>query len=47
MPRVYDKLQQVYAISRSEGITTAEAADRMAEDRIARLGRLKAFHLPR
>lgn len=45
--RIYDKLQQVYAISRSEGITTAEAADRMAEDRIARLGRLKAFHLPR
>jgi len=44
---IYGKLLQVYAISKRDGITTAEAADRMAEDRIARLGRLKTFHLPR
>ncbi|MFS8641271.1 MAG: leucine dehydrogenase [Symbiobacteriaceae bacterium] len=43
---IYDKVRAVLHIARKEGITTAEAADRLAERRLAEIGRLRRFHLP-
>ena len=43
---IYDKVRAVLAIAREEGITTAEAADRMAERRIAQIASLRRLHLP-
>ncbi|HEY8393292.1 MAG TPA: Glu/Leu/Phe/Val dehydrogenase dimerization domain-containing protein [Thermaerobacter sp.] len=43
---IYDKVRAVLRIAREEGITTAEAADRLAERRLEAIGRLRRFHLP-
>ena len=41
------RLRQIFAIAREEGITTAAAADRFAEQRMASVGRLRRFWLGR
>ncbi|HEY8450462.1 MAG TPA: Glu/Leu/Phe/Val dehydrogenase dimerization domain-containing protein [Bacillota bacterium] len=43
--RIYDKLLEIFAISQREGVTTAEAADRLAERRIERLAPLRRLYL--
>ncbi len=42
--QVYDNLMQVFAIAKRDGIGTHTAADRMAEERIAVIGKLKQTH---
>lgn len=42
--QVYDNCMKVFAISKKEDIATYKAADRMAEERIRVLGRLKQHH---
>lgn len=44
--QIHDKLLQIFAISRQRGITTAEAADLMAEQRIETIGRLRRLYVP-
>ena len=41
---VYNNLMQVFAIAKRDGIGTHTAADRMAEERIAMIGKLKQSH---
>ena len=43
--RIYDTLQQVIEIARSRDITTAQAADRLAEERIEAVRRIKRIYL--
>lgn len=52
-PRVRQRVEQigqrlstVFATARRDGLPTAEAADRVAEERIAAIGRLRGFLLP-
>lgn len=40
------RLTEIFALAKGEGITTAEAADRAAQQRIAAVGRLRGFLLP-
>lgn len=42
--QVYDSLMQIFAIAKKESIGTHTAADRMAEERIRTIGRLKQTH---
>jgi glutamate dehydrogenase/leucine dehydrogenase len=42
---IADRLRAMFALAREEGITTAEAADRFAEQRMARVGGLRRFWL--
>ncbi len=42
--QVYDNLMKVFAIAKRDGIGTHTAADRMAEERIATIGKLKQTH---
>jgi leucine dehydrogenase len=42
--QVYDNLMQVFAIAKRDGIGTHTAADRLAEHRIATIGKLKQTH---
>lgn len=42
---IYDKLLEIYELSEKEGISTAEAADKLAEARIRRMRPLKKFYL--
>jgi leucine dehydrogenase len=42
--RVYDNILKVYEIAKRENIGTHTAADRLAEDRIKTIGRLKQRH---
>jgi leucine dehydrogenase len=42
--RVYDNILKVYEIAKRDGIGTHTAADRMAEERINTIGRLKQRH---
>ncbi len=42
--RVYDNIAKVYAISKRDNIGTHTAADRVAEERISTIGRLKQRH---
>ena len=42
--QVYDNLMQVFAIAKRDGIGTHTAADRLAEERIATVGKLKQMH---
>ncbi len=44
---IYDALLRVYAIAQREGIPSFEAADRLAEERLAAVGRLTRTWLPR
>jgi valine dehydrogenase (NAD+) len=41
-----DRLRAVFALARQEGVTTAVAADRFAEQRLAAVGGLRRFWLP-
>ncbi|MCM2280852.1 MAG: NAD-binding protein [Bdellovibrionaceae bacterium] len=43
--QVYENMMQVFAIAKKEGISTHVAADRLAEERIKVIGRLKQTHL--
>lgn len=42
---IYDNLLHVFAIARREGIPTQQAADRLAEERIAKMARVKSNFL--
>lgn len=42
--QVYDNLMKVFAISKRDGIGTHTAADRLAEERIATIGKIKQMH---
>lgn len=42
---IYNAVKKVIEISKRDNITTAEAADRMAEERIAKIAKTKAIHL--
>ncbi|MDQ7792968.1 MAG: Glu/Leu/Phe/Val dehydrogenase [bacterium] len=44
---IHDNVRRVLAIARQEGIPTYLAADRLAEDRIARIGQLHQMYMPR
>jgi valine dehydrogenase (NAD+) len=39
------RLRQIFAVAREQGITTAAAADHVAEERMASIGRLRGFWL--
>jgi leucine dehydrogenase len=43
---IYANIQRVIAIAKADGIPTYRAADRLAEDRIRRIGEQKKLHLP-
>lgn len=43
---IYDRLTEIFAISRQEGIPTYLAADRLAERRIAKIGQLNRIYVP-
>ena len=43
---IYDTTKQVFSIAADEGVPTAVAADRMAERRMAEVGRLRGLWLP-
>jgi len=45
--KIFDKILRVIEISKRENIPTYEAANRMAAERIAKIGALKRIHLPR
>ena len=42
-----ERLAAVFVTAEREGLPTAEAADHVAEERMAAVGRLRSFHLPR
>ena len=44
--RVYRTLREIFTIAREHHISTAEAADRFAESRIDRIGRVQRFWVP-
>lgn len=41
-----ERLRTIFAVARGDGVTTAEAADRFAEQRMAAVGGLRQFWLP-
>lgn len=43
--QVYDNLMKVFAIAKRDGVGTHTAADRLAEERIATIGKLKQSHI--
>ena len=43
---IYDTLSEIFHRSKKEDISTNEASDREAEDRIRKIGELKTFYLP-
>lgn len=43
---IYDRLLEIFAISKAEGIPTHAAADRMAERRIGKMAQLKRVYMP-
>ena len=43
---IYDTLMEIFHRSNMEEISTNEASDRQAEDRIKKIGELKSFYLP-
>ena len=43
--RIYDTVERVIYQARTSGITTAQAADRLAEERIAAMRRVKGIYL--
>jgi valine dehydrogenase (NAD+) len=44
--RIYDTTREVFALAAADGVPPALAADRLAEQRIARVGRLRGVWLP-
>jgi valine dehydrogenase (NAD+) len=45
--RIYDTTLEILRLADVEGVTPAVAADRLAERRMAEVGRLRTIHLPR
>jgi valine dehydrogenase (NAD+) len=45
--RIFDTTRKVFQVADAEGLTTAVAADRLAERRMAEVGRLRGLWLPR
>ncbi len=45
--KIYDTTKAVFELARTEAITPAEAADRLAERRMRDVGRLRGLYLPR
>jgi valine dehydrogenase (NAD+) len=45
--RIYDTTKQILELAQAEGVPPAVAADRLAERRMAEVGRLRAIHLYR
>ncbi|WP_435154873.1 Glu/Leu/Phe/Val family dehydrogenase [Amycolatopsis sacchari] len=43
---IYDTTKAVFALAEAEGVPPATAADRLAERRMAEVGRLRSIHLP-
>ena len=43
---VYRTLREVFGVARQSGISTADAADRFAEERIERIGRVRRYWVP-
>ncbi|ADU51264.1 leucine dehydrogenase [Thermaerobacter marianensis DSM 12885] len=43
---IYDKVKAILTVAREQGITTAEAADRLAEQRIRDIAQLRRLHMP-
>ena len=41
----YESVKKVIEISKRDNISTSKAADRMAEERIEKLGKIKAIYL--
>ncbi len=44
--KIFDTTLTVFALAADEGVPPAVAADRLAERRMAEIGRLRGFHLP-
>jgi leucine dehydrogenase len=42
---IYDTLLQIFELAEAEGVTTSEAADRVAEHRIAQVGRMHRSYI--
>jgi len=51
MRTIYDNVSRIFQIARRDGIPTYKAADRVAEERISQIGRIKlptmGNHAPR
>jgi len=45
--RIYDTTKAVFELARTDAVTPAEAADRLAERRMRDVGRLRGLYLPR
>ncbi len=45
--KIYDTTKAVFELARTEAVTPAEAADRLAERRMRDVGRLRGLYLPR
>ena len=43
---IYETLSGIFVRSNNENISTNEASDRQAEDRLRKIGELKSFYLP-
>jgi leucine dehydrogenase len=43
---IYRTLREIFRMARDRGITTAAAADRFAEERIERVGRIRLYWVP-
>jgi leucine dehydrogenase len=41
---IYDTLMQIFTMSAEEGIPTSEASDRLAEQRLRNMAKLKTFY---
>ncbi len=44
--KIFDITREIFRIAKEEGVTTAEAADALAERRIRSVARMKATHVP-
>jgi leucine dehydrogenase len=45
--QIYDRILEIFRIAREQGIAPHEAADRMAEDRVARIAAVNRMFVPR
>ena len=43
---IFETTQAVFALAKSDSVTPAEAADRLAERRMRDIGRLRGLYLP-
>ena len=42
---IFETTRKVFELAKADGVTTAEAADRLAERRMREVGRLRGIHL--